>query len=297
MGDFYRPDDGSSWRREVASRVDTYRARRGRAPRTPEPPSLPLEFEAPPATLETAAPAGERAYAPPEELPAPRHVPPRPRRERQRNIIEFPAAGRLFDELADPITDLTPRILEAEEAPPPPAPLADITLSSPPPPEPEPATPDFEVPLQTAPLGLRAAAAGLDLACVAAAALLFAIVAARLGVGLPESKLAAALAAFVAGLLWCGYQYLFLVYAGITPGKQALGLILATFEGEPLSRAQRRQRVLASMLSALSAGLGFLWAVVDEDALCWHDRITRTCVTTPEAVEPRPAAALYNAAP
>ena len=27
-----------------------------------------------------------------------------------------------------------------------------------------------------------------------------------------------------------------------------------------------------------SLGLGFLWALVDEDGLGWHDRITRTCV-------------------
>lgn len=285
MADSYRPDDASAWREEVASRVDSYRARRGRPPREPAPPSLPFDFDLPAATLQTSAP-DDRACTAPAEVPPPRHVPPRPRKERPRNIIEFPAAGRLFDELADPITDSAPRILEAAESEPlPPSPLAGITLSSAPPLTAESQELEFEVPLQTAPLGLRAAAAGLDLLCIAAAALLFAALAARLGVGLPESRLAVALAVAIGGLLWCGYQYLFLVYAGITPGKQALGLIVATFEGEPLSRALRQQRALASMLSGLSAGLGFLWAVVDEDALCWHDRITRTCVTTAEAVE------------
>ena len=32
-------------------------------------------------------------------------------------------------------------------------------------------------------------------------------------------------------------------------------------------------------LSALSLGLGFLWCLLDEDMLCWHDRMTRTYLT------------------
>jgi hypothetical protein len=34
--------------------------------------------------------------------------------------------------------------------------------------------------------------------------------------------------------------------------------------------------VIASILSAGSLGLGFAWSYLDEDALCWHDRITHT---------------------
>ena len=29
-------------------------------------------------------------------------------------------------------------------------------------------------------------------------------------------------------------------------------------------------------LSAASIGLGYAWCMLDEDQLCWHDRITRT---------------------
>jgi hypothetical protein len=36
--------------------------------------------------------------------------------------------------------------------------------------------------------------------------------------------------------------------------------------------------VLAALLSAFSAGLGYVWCVLDQDRLCWHDRITRTHV-------------------
>jgi uncharacterized RDD family membrane protein YckC len=142
------------------------------------------------------------------------------------------------------------------------------------------------VPLQAAPLGLRAAATLLDALCVAAAAAVFVAVAAQMNVTLAPARPAAMFAVLIAGLLWAGYQYLFLVYGGNTPGKRALGLILATFDGEPVARGLRRRRALASLLSYAPLGLGLLWSLVDEDNLCWHDRITRTCVTTPEAIEP-----------
>jgi hypothetical protein len=32
-------------------------------------------------------------------------------------------------------------------------------------------------------------------------------------------------------------------------------------------------------MSSLSLGLGVVWALLDEDTLCWHDRITRTYIT------------------
>jgi len=80
----------------------------------------------------------------------------------------------------------------------------------------------------------------------------------------------------VALLLWAAYEFLFVVYTGSTPGLRAARLRLAAFDGSPLNRRLRRWRVLASFLSALSAGLGYLWCFLDQDGLCWHDRITRT---------------------
>jgi len=76
--------------------------------------------------------------------------------------------------------------------------------------------------------------------------------------------------------LWFTYQFLFIVYTGSTLGLRAARLRLARFDGSPVPRGLRRWRVLASFLSALSAGLGYLWCFLDSDALCWHDRITRT---------------------
>ncbi len=94
----------------------------------------------------------------------------------------------------------------------------------------------------------------------------------------PVPVLAAAV--FVAGVvLWVAYEFLFVVYTGSTPGLRLARLRLMKFDGSPVPRRLRRWRVLAAYLSAFSLGLGYLWGVLDEDGLCWHDRITRTYVS------------------
>jgi uncharacterized RDD family membrane protein YckC len=80
----------------------------------------------------------------------------------------------------------------------------------------------------------------------------------------------------LAALLWMSYQVLFLACIGTTPGLYAAGLKLARFDGSRVAPSARCWRVLASFLSAFSAGLGYLWCFLDQDSLCWHDRITRT---------------------
>jgi uncharacterized RDD family membrane protein YckC len=80
----------------------------------------------------------------------------------------------------------------------------------------------------------------------------------------------------VSVLLCAAYEFLFLVYTGSTPGLRLARLRLVRFDGSPVNRRLRRWRVLASYLSAFSLGLGYLWSVLDEDGLSWHDRITRT---------------------
>jgi hypothetical protein len=69
---------------------------------------------------------------------------------------------------------------------------------------------------------------------------------------------------------------LLIVYSGTTPGLLLARLELTRFDGAPVNRRLRRWRVLASFLSAVSLGMGYLWVFLDEDALCWHDRITHT---------------------
>jgi hypothetical protein len=51
---------------------------------------------------------------------------------------------------------------------------------------------------------------------------------------------------------------------------------LCTFDDETPTRAQLRKRLVAMLLSVLPVGLGVMWAIFDEDHLCWHDRFSRT---------------------
>jgi uncharacterized RDD family membrane protein YckC len=137
-----------------------------------------------------------------------------------------------------------------------------------------------DAPAASASLSRRALAVLLDGIVLVTALAAFAAIFLRVNpnpsaLDLPRPILAAALAS-VATLLWMAYQFSFVVYTGSTPGLRIARLRLAAFDGSALTRSLRRWRVLASFLSAFSAGLGYLWCILDQDGLCWHDRITRT---------------------
>jgi uncharacterized RDD family membrane protein YckC len=297
--------NADSWRIEVAARLERYRTRR--KPRTPRYPSLLLPFDAPESWSRPAPPSGSAAVAaaparaeqdfafdrneepkagsPSRSEPRPASQPSQePDPEQSAKVIEFPrsAAIPVFSrsELADPVFD-RPRIVEAPEILPPPPALGGM-LMEPAHREPAERRAGADFPSASASIARRALAALVDGALLATALAGFAAVFLRLNPSLnPVSGslplLAGALVA-VAVLLWMAYEFLFVVYTGSTPGLRAARLRLAAFDGSPLNRRLRRWRVLASFLSGLSAGLGYLWCVLDQDGLCWHDRITRTHV-------------------
>ena len=211
--------------------------------------------------------------------------------EQSAKVIEFPrsAAIPVFrpSDLADPVFDRDrPRIVEAPEILPPPPALGGMLIE---PAQQEPASQraGADFPLPSASISRRVLAALVDGLILATALAAVGAIFLRLNPGLfrlnldlvrgPLPMLAGALGV-VAVLLWAVYEFLFVVYTGSTPGLRAARLRLAAFDGAPLNRRWRRWRVLASFLSAFSAGLGFLWCVLDQDGLCWHDRITRTHV-------------------
>ena len=130
--------------------------------------------------------------------------------------------------------------------------------------------------LDVAPLEDRAAAALVDCALTLCAFLLFAGVFALSSTSLPHGRIAligAASTLFAMGLL---YQLLFFTVTDATPGMRYAKIALCTFADENPSRPRLRGRIAALLLSALPLGLGFLWAIFDENSLGWHDRITRT---------------------
>jgi uncharacterized RDD family membrane protein YckC len=193
-------------------------------------------------------------------------------------IIEFPRSWTPpippLDELAEPVMS-RPRILEAPEIVPPPPALGGITIDPAPKPEFE-RRPGIDFPLRSAPLGQRIFSAFLDGIIIVAACALFGFVFWKVTAFRPPRFQLVGMAAGVLDVFWAAYQYLLLVYSGATPGLRLAGLQLARFDGSPAGRRLRRWRVLASFLSAASLGMGYAWVFLDEDSLCWHDRITHT---------------------
>ena len=168
-----------------------------------------------------------------------------------------------------------PRILEAPEIVPPPPALGGITIEPAQAPELE-KRPGIDIPLQSGPVARRVLSAIIDTVIIAAAGALFAFIFWKLTAVRPPRLQMVGILGGLAGLLWAAYQYLLVVHAGTTPGLRLAGLELTRFDGSPAGRRLRRWRVLASYLSAISLGMGYGWVFLDEDGLCWHDRITHT---------------------
>jgi uncharacterized RDD family membrane protein YckC len=277
--------DADSWRRELSARLSNYRARR--RPKPPRYPSLRLKFETNntseiplrPASLNSSVVATRQSSAL-ESLRAAEQqelAPGLAEIQQVSNVIEFPRASvapRGLDELAEPVLEY-PRIVEVPEALPPPPALGGILIV----PAEEPANerrPGFEIPLQPASMTRRIVAITTDAILVLLAFALFAYLFLRVAAAMPRLTQMAGAAAGLIGVLWIAYQYLLLVHCGTTPGLKLAKLELHRFDGRPVPRNLRRWRVLASVLSGLSLAIGYAWCLLDEDQLCWHDRITRT---------------------
>ena len=293
-------EDSSAWRMEVAARLNRYKSRR--KPRPPRYPSLRLRFEEKDALRSASSDAVESSSFPAMtapacdqalaldgvfDVPAEPQAMPMPPAHASVNILpvtakilEFPRSWTPppapLDELAEPVFDRDrPRILEAPELVPPPPALGGITIEPAQQPELE-KRPGIDIPLQSAPLGRRILSAFVDGIIIAAACALFGFIFWKMTALHPPRLQTAAFLAGLAIVFWAAYQYLLVVYAGTTPGLRASRLELARFDGSSAGRRLRRWRVLASFLSAASLGMGYVWVFLDEDSLCWHDRITHT---------------------
>jgi uncharacterized RDD family membrane protein YckC len=72
------------------------------------------------------------------------------------------------------------------------------------------------------------------------------------------------------------YHLLFCLSGGDTAGMHWTQLRLMNFDGQEPDAKQRTTRLVGGCLSLLAAGLGMIWALVDEESLTWHDHISRT---------------------
>lgn len=131
----------------------------------------------------------------------------------------------------------------------------------------------------SAPLGERLRAGLLDAALILLASGfflgLFAALTGQAGWGRRDILIYLS-AGFILAVVYFG---MFTVLDGRTPGMQARGLRVVTFEGNPPAARHRVWRAFGYVVSTGSVLLGFLWAAVDEQRLTWHDRISGTFIT------------------
>lgn len=146
-----------------------------------------------------------------------------------------------------------------------------------------PVAPASHVP-QTAAFGLRLMAGIVDSCIVLAGELTFVAASALIINKMTENApLASHLSPQVAAIGFVTvfavftllYQTLFFTFSEATPGMRYARIGLCTFSDDNPTRGQMRRRIFAGVLAACPLGLGYLWAVLDEDGLGWHDRISR----------------------
>jgi uncharacterized RDD family membrane protein YckC len=129
--------------------------------------------------------------------------------------------------------------------------------------------------LLTAPIGLRAMSAIVDGCLIVGSFLGFTTVAACIAGQLPTGQTAALGAVGTLAALTLFYQLLFFTFSDATPGMRYARIAFCTFSDENPTRSAMRRRLVAILLAACPAGLGLLWACLDDDRLGWHDRISR----------------------
>jgi uncharacterized RDD family membrane protein YckC len=139
----------------------------------------------------------------------------------------------------------------------------------------------YATPLEVAPVSLRLMSAMVDLCIVVAAFMVFAGVAvttaahltpAGIQMAVPTAAISTAGSIVLLGLL---YQLLFFTFSDATPGMRYARIGLCTMSDENPSRAAMRRRIFALVLASASLGLGVFWALLDDERLGWHDRISR----------------------
>jgi len=306
-----RPAADPAWRREIVSRVQQHRARRRRPV---DPNAMELDFPAEGPHLFGMDPEDGFMPPPPErfhEIVIPQNmVKPVMGRPEPPKVIRFPRTQPAYvptveEVMLDELEQATPEapriIMEAcdsepmelrqqEIEPPEIEPVArqsirgkqmellpsfdDIQL------EPEEARIDHndEVIPQPAPMHQRLVAGLVDVAIVGVATGVFALTFVEAAEKVPHSNMTMVCMLAAGGIFWLVFQYIFLVYRRATPGMNFAGLELCTFDGKATTMFERQSRAAASALSGFSMGLGYFWALVDEDRVGWHDRISRTHV-------------------
>jgi uncharacterized RDD family membrane protein YckC/ribosomal protein L40E len=127
-----------------------------------------------------------------------------------------------------------------------------------------------------APLASRRIAGIIDAVCLLFACGAFLALFSSVGGQFTLSKMSAAVYMAIFAVVYLQYFALFTVFGGTTPGMMCRGLQVVSFSGAAPTPRQMLLRSGGYLLSAGTCFMGFLWAMWDEDELTWHDRFSRT---------------------
>jgi len=208
-------------------------------------------------------------------------VPPLDRTKKVLAFEDF-AAGQIEPVVVEPPPPPKKRTATVRERHPKTTPVVEARTAEPPP-----VARDVRCTEPVAPVALRALAGALDAAVLTIASGVFAGTFYLLGGGLPTQPRAAGGLVLAAGVLGAFYLFLYIFYAGETPGMQWTGQRLIDFEGNRPRAGKRLVRSLGALLSSAALGLGYLWALIDEESLTWHDRMSQTFLTRDERARRR----------
>lgn len=76
------------------------------------------------------------------------------------------------------------------------------------------------------------------------------------------------------------YKLMWALVGAESPGLRWTQLRLLTWDGSEPTREDRLRRLAWGCVSVLPAGLGLIWALVDEETLSWHDHSSKTFLTS-----------------
>lgn len=125
-------------------------------------------------------------------------------------------------------------------------------------------------------LASRRIAGIIDAVCLLFACGAFLALFSSVGGQFTLSKMSAAVYVAIFAVVYLQYFALFTVFGGTTPGMMCRGLQVMSFSGDAPTPRQMLLRSGGYLLSAGTCFMGFLWALWDEDELTWHDRFSRT---------------------
>ncbi len=268
------------WRQELSERVQTFRQRRARLRNEPlREENLDLEFEWR-ETSEPTEPGEEKIlefppnaysidaeFAPPSALEDDVQHLDAETQERDDEGLELlevaePQADEFGIEPASPADNR----LEIFVGP------SEVGASA--------AASELELPaLFVAPLGRRFLAGLVDGLVLLLGGGLFALIFWRAGGRLTPVPPNLVVVALIAIIFVYAYFGLFTALTFSTPGLAWMGIAVRNMEGRPPVPRESLLRAFGYLVSLSAFMMGFFWALVDNDCLTWHDRISGTFLT------------------